>query len=144
MRDVWREGGIIIVNGGLGGASCVTHLAQRLELGLHDELVFAQLAAASVGALDPLLQTGLVDEAQAPRAVARCDQRALVISFAVTNPAGAREYSQRRAGGEAAVMVGDSRRQEGRGGSKGGEKERSKREKLAGKADRYFPKLEQT
>lgn len=71
------------------------HLAQRLELGLHDELVFAQLAAASVGALDPLLQTGLVDEAQAPRAVAWCDQRALIIPFAVTNPVGAREYSQR-------------------------------------------------
>lgn len=56
-----------------------------------------------------------MDEAQAPRAVARRDQRALVIPFAVTNPEGAREYSQRRAGGEAAVMVGDSRGGVGKG-----------------------------
>lgn len=33
----------------------VSYLAQRFELGLHDELIFAELTAASVGALDPLL-----------------------------------------------------------------------------------------
>lgn len=32
-----------------------SYLAQRFELGLHDELILAQLTAASVGALDPLL-----------------------------------------------------------------------------------------
>lgn len=70
-----------------------SHLAQRLELGLHDELVFTELAAAGVRALDPLLQTGLVDEAQASRAVAWRDQGTLV-SFTVTNPAGAEGQSQ--------------------------------------------------
>lgn len=70
-----------------------SHLAQRLQLGLHDELVFAELAAASVGALDPLLQTGLVDEAQASCAVARSDQGTLV-SLTVTNPVGAEGQSQ--------------------------------------------------
>lgn len=75
-------------------AQTVCHLAQRFELGLHDELIFTELTAASVRALDPLLQTGLVDEAQAPCAVAWCDQRALVIPLTVTNPAGAKEYSQ--------------------------------------------------
>lgn len=71
-----------------------SHLAQRLELGLHDELVFTELAAAGVGALDPLLQTGLVDEAQASCAVAWRDQGTLV-PFTVTNPAGAEGQSQR-------------------------------------------------
>lgn len=33
----------------------MSYLAQRFELGLHDELILAQLTAASVGALDPLL-----------------------------------------------------------------------------------------
>lgn len=69
------------------------HLAQRLELCLHDELVFTELAAAGVGALDPLLQTGLVDEAQASCAVARRDQGTLV-PFTVANPAGAEGQSQ--------------------------------------------------
>lgn len=32
-----------------------SYLAQRFELGLHDELILAQLTAARVGALDPLL-----------------------------------------------------------------------------------------
>lgn len=32
-----------------------SHLAQWFELGLHDELIFTELTAASVGALDPLL-----------------------------------------------------------------------------------------
>lgn len=36
-----------------GGSA--SYLAQRFELGLHDELILAQLTAASVGALDPLL-----------------------------------------------------------------------------------------
>lgn len=75
------------------------HLAQRLELGLHDELVFAELAAARVRALDPLLQTGLVHEAQASRAVARRDQGTLV-PFTVANPAGAEGQESVLGGGE--------------------------------------------
>lgn len=73
----------------------VCYLAQRFELGLHDELIFTELTAARVGALYPLLQAGLVDEAQAPRAVAWCDQRTLLVTFTVTNPAGIKENSQR-------------------------------------------------
>lgn len=63
-----------------------TYFSQRLQLGLHDELVLAQLTAACVGALDPLLQAGLVHKVEAPCAVAGCDQRALVIPFTVTDP----------------------------------------------------------
>lgn len=70
-----------------------TYFSQRLQLGLHDELVLAELAAARVGALDPLLQAGLVHEVQAPRAVAGGDQRALVISFTVTDPRAAGKQS---------------------------------------------------
>lgn len=70
-----------------------SHLAQRLELRLHDELIFTELAAAGVGALDPLLKTGLVDEAQAARAVAWRDQGTLV-PFTMTDPAGARGRNQ--------------------------------------------------
>jgi len=69
----------------------MSYLAQRFEFCLHDELIFTELTAAGVRTLDPLLQTGLVDEAQASRAVARCDQRTLVIPFTVTNPTGAKE-----------------------------------------------------
>ena len=67
-------------------AAC-THFSQRLQLGLHDELVLAQLAAARVRALDPLLQAGLMHEVEAPCAAAGRDQRALVIPFTVTDPA---------------------------------------------------------
>lgn len=76
--------------------------SQRLQLGLHDELVLAQLAAARVGALDPLLQAGLVHEVEAPCAAAGRDQRALVIPFTVTDPAdvliGGRDRSAREGG----------------------------------------------
>lgn len=64
------------------------YLAQWLQPCLHDELVLAQLTAACIRALDPLLQTGLVHEVQAARAVAWCDQRALVIALAVADPGG--------------------------------------------------------
>lgn len=101
------------------------YLAQRFELGLHDELVFTQLAAAGVGALDPLLQTALVDEAQAPCAVAGGDQRTLVIAFTVANPASAREKSHRREGGRTVVTGG-----------------RSTGGKLAGRAIGYCRKLD--
>lgn len=74
------------------------YLAQWLELGLHDELIFTELTAAGVRALDPLLKTGLVDEAQASRAVARSDQGTLFIAFTVTNPTGdKRKNSQQQA-----------------------------------------------
>lgn len=79
-----------------------SHLAQRLELGLHDELVFAELATARVRTLDPLLQTGLVDEAQAARAVAWRDQGTL-IPFTVANPEGAE--------GQESVLEGAGRRE---------------------------------
>lgn len=66
---------------------CVyTYFSQRLQLGLHDKLVLAELATACVRALDPLLQAGLVHEVEAPCAVARGDQRVLVIPFTVTDP----------------------------------------------------------
>lgn len=68
------------------GRPC-TYFSQRLQLGLHDELVLAQLTAARVRALDPLLQAGLVHEVEAPCAVAGRDQRALIIPFTVTDPA---------------------------------------------------------
>lgn len=63
-----------------------TYFSQWLQPGLHDELVLAELAAARVGALDPLLQAGLVHEVQAPRAVAGRDQRALVVPLTVADP----------------------------------------------------------
>lgn len=87
----------------LGGVEALlgcphTYFPQGLQLGLHDELVLAQLAAARVGALDPLLQARLVHEVQAPRAVAGGDQRALVIPFTVTDPtAGGKPAVTRRA-----------------------------------------------
>lgn len=67
-------------------ARASTYFSQRLQPGLHDELVLAELAAARVGALDPLLQAGLVHEVQAPGAVAGRDQRALVVPLAVADP----------------------------------------------------------
>lgn len=62
------------------------YLAERLELGLHDEVVLAELTAARVRALDPLVQAGLVHEAQCPRAAARRDEGALIVSLTVTDP----------------------------------------------------------
>lgn len=63
-----------------------TYFSQRLQLGLHDELVLAELAAARVRALDPLLQAGLVHEVEAPCAAAGGDQRAVLIPFTVADP----------------------------------------------------------
>lgn len=73
---------------GTGGQwdSKAPYLAERLELGLHDEVVLAELAAARVRALDPLVQAGLVDKAQRPRAATRRDEGALIISLTVTDP----------------------------------------------------------
>lgn len=62
-------------------------LSQRLQLDLHDELVLAELTAARVRALDPLLQARLMHEVQAPRAAAGGDQRALVVPLTVADPA---------------------------------------------------------
>lgn len=72
-----------------------TYLPQRLQPGLHDELVLAELAAARVGALDPLLQAGLVHEVQAARAVAGRDQGALVVALAVADPGGESQRHRR-------------------------------------------------
>lgn len=63
-----------------------TYFSQRLQLGLHDELVLAELAAARVRALDPLLQAGLVHEVEAPCAAAGGDQRAVLVPFTVADP----------------------------------------------------------
>lgn len=62
------------------------YLPKRLELGLHYEVILAELTASSVRALDPLVETGLVDKAQGSCAATGCDERALLISFAVTDP----------------------------------------------------------
>ncbi len=66
---------------------CLCYLAQRLEVCLHDEVVFAQLTAACVGALDPLVQAALVYKTQTSCAVARGDERTLLVTFTVTDPA---------------------------------------------------------
>lgn len=63
-----------------------TYLPERLELGLHDEVVLAELAAARVWALDPLVQAGLVNKAQGPRAATWRDEGAFLISLTVTDP----------------------------------------------------------
>lgn len=75
------------------------YLPKRLELGLHYEVILAELTASSVWALDPLVETGLVDKAQGSCAATGCDEWALLISFAVTDPGEERstkhEFSQR-------------------------------------------------
>lgn len=68
-----------------GSRSCA-YLPQRLQLCLHDELILAQFTAPRIGALDPLLQAGLVHKMKTSRAVTGGNQRALIISFTVTNP----------------------------------------------------------
>lgn len=65
---------------------CVCHLAQRLEVGLHDELVIAELTATCVRALDPLVEAGLMHKAQTTSASARGDERTLLVSLTVTDP----------------------------------------------------------
>lgn len=66
---------------------CVCYLAQRLEVCLHDEVIFAQLTAACVGALDPLVQAALVHKTQTSCTVARGDEQTLLVTFTVTDPA---------------------------------------------------------
>lgn len=61
------------------------YLPERLELGLHYEVILAELAAACVWALDPLVEAGLMDKAQGPCAATGCDEGALFIPFAVTD-----------------------------------------------------------
>lgn len=65
---------------------CV-YLAQRFEFGLHDEIELAELAAARIRGLDPLVETRLVHKAQAARAVARHDERTLLVALAVADSA---------------------------------------------------------
>lgn len=55
------------------------YLPEWLDLGVHDEVELAELAAPGVGALDPLLQARLVHVAQGTRAEARRDER--VVGF---------------------------------------------------------------
>lgn len=63
------------------------YLPKGLELGLHYEVILAELTASCVWALDPLVEAGLVDKAQGSCAATGCDEWALFISFAVTDPA---------------------------------------------------------
>lgn len=72
--------------GSLTPVPATPYLAEGLELGLHDEVVLAQLTAARVGAFDPLVEAGLVHEAQGARAAAGRDERTPLIPFAVTDP----------------------------------------------------------
>lgn len=69
---------------------CVCYLAQRFEVCLHDEVIFAQLAAACIGTLDPLVQAGLVHKTQTSCTVAGGDEWTLFITFTVTDPAQAK------------------------------------------------------
>lgn len=69
----------------LNHCKCV-HLAEGLEFGLHNEVIFTEFTAARVWALDPLLQAGLMDKPQTSCTVAGCYQRALIIPLTVTNP----------------------------------------------------------
>lgn len=64
----------------------LTYFPQRFQLGLHDELVLAELTAACVRTLDPLLQASLMHKMKASCAVTGGDQRAFVISFTVADP----------------------------------------------------------
>lgn len=64
----------------------LTYFPQRFQLGLHDELVLAELTAACVRALDPLLQASLMHKMEASCTVTGGDQRALIISFTVADP----------------------------------------------------------
>lgn len=57
---------------------------------LHDEVIFAQLTAARIGAFDPLVQAGLVHKTQTSGTVAGGDERKLLITFTVTDPAQAK------------------------------------------------------
>lgn len=64
----------------------ILYLPEGFELGLHYEVILAELATAGVWALDPLVEAGLVDKAQSARAAAGGDEGALFIPFAVTDP----------------------------------------------------------
>lgn len=62
------------------------YLPERFELGLHDKVVLAEFTTASVRALNPLVQAGLMNKAQGPCAAARCDEGTFIISLTVTDP----------------------------------------------------------
>lgn len=64
----------------------ILYLPEGFELGLHYEVILAELTAACVWAFDPLVEAGLVDEAQGACAAAGRDEGALLIPFAVTDP----------------------------------------------------------
>ncbi|CAN7994136.1 unnamed protein product, partial [Ixodes hexagonus] len=64
-----------------------SYLSEGLDLGVHDEIELAELAAARVRRLDPLLEAGLVHEPEAAGAVAGRNKRILCVRFAVTNTA---------------------------------------------------------
>lgn len=64
----------------------IPYLPEGFEFSLHYEVILAELTAARIWALDPLVETGLVDKAQGARAATGCDERALFIPFTVTDP----------------------------------------------------------
>lgn len=62
-----------------------THLPERLDLGVHDEVELAEFATPGVRTLDPLLQTRLVHITQGTRAVAGGDERVVGLPFTVAD-----------------------------------------------------------
>lgn len=63
------------------------YLAQRFEVCFHDEVIFAQLTAACIRALDPLVQTSMMHKTQTSCTVAGSDEGTFFITFTVTDSA---------------------------------------------------------
>lgn len=88
---------------------------------MHDEVELAELAAAGVRALDPLLQAGLVDIAEGAGAVTGGDEGKVRLSLAVADAAhvlqavAAAGRHRRRLRRVAAVHPGDARGRRRRG-----------------------------
>lgn len=62
-----------------------TNLPERLDLGVHDEVELAELAAPGVRTLDPLLQARLVHITQGTRAVAGGDEGVVRLPLTVAD-----------------------------------------------------------
>lgn len=84
---------------------------------MHDELELAELAAARVRALDPLLQAGLVDPAQGAGAEARGDEGQVDVALAVADAADV--LAAQRAAGHRRRLRGGTPRLHARGGGRG-------------------------
>lgn len=62
------------------------YLAQRFEFGFHNEVEFTEFTAACIRGFNPLVETGLVDKAQASCAATRRNQPAVVVPLTVADP----------------------------------------------------------